>query len=256
MRQEKQNKVRLDELAKTSVFLVPEGYFVRLPENVLAKTVENNVVLKQSALEVPNDYFSTLAEKIEGRIAQQSPLSQPSAKASIFQTPADYFEDLTTSIQQQTNTQQQSPLSVPEAYFDSLADRIEEKVGKKGKVIKVDFRTGTVVRYAVAASLLLLLSVGGLFYFNRPTQVELAQKQNEEISKTLIASLDKQEIAHYLEKQDIESQELVEYATVEKQQKIHSELGQELMLQEISKQEHTQELRLDDLDMDELPSDI
>lgn len=256
MRQEKQNKVRLDELAKTSVFLVPEDYFVRLPEAVLAKTLENNVLLKQSALEVPDEYFHTLIRKVEGRIERQSPLSLPSSKASVFQTPDHYFENLSVQIQEQTQAQQQSPLALPETYFDSLADRIEEKVGKKGKVIKVDFRSDSVVRYAVAASILFLLTVGGLFYFNQSSQEGLTQKQNEEISKTLIASLDKQAIASYLEKQDIETHELVEYATIEKQQKIHSELGQEIMLHEIGTQEQINELRLEDLDMDELPSDI
>jgi hypothetical protein len=97
------------------------------------------------------------------------------------------------------------PFKAPEDYFDTLQEKIDERIGleKKGKVIQANWRY---IGYAVAASVTLLVAV--LIGIRNPTE----QKPTVE---DMIADISFEECIAYLQTSDIEIDEIVQGTPLE-----------------------------------------
>ena len=195
MKQQGPTSFKLDEIEKKNIFSVPENYFPSLTQTIENLLVELNPSLKKKVLNAPEGYFKQLPQVINEKIASENALGHPSLDQAVFATPDDYF--------------------------DTIGDKIRARIREKDNVVKVDFASE--FRYAIAASVALVLVASSLFFMlhDEPkiAQVETSQGQ---LAKAMIASLDKKEIRQYLEKQEnVETYELIEFASAQKKQKIN-----------------------------------
>lgn len=266
MKNQNQNSIRLDLVEKKNIFSVPEGYFVFLPLKVSKRLLWGNKLLKQTIYKVPEDYFSTLSSSTKVKILKESPLSNPVFKEGSFLTPEAYFEELKTNTEDKLASSdlpeivKENALAVPEGYFESLSENIQIEINKKGKIQKVDFTSEPSVWYAAAASVALLLLSASFFLFLARPSLKTAHTihPSEALAMSMIASLDKKEIKQYLEKQgNMETHELIEFASEKKKEKIKSEFEQELLSAPLNEKEKQDlELEMSDVDVSELTSDI
>ncbi|HEY1024659.1 MAG TPA: hypothetical protein VGE26_05795 [Sphingobacteriaceae bacterium] len=91
----------LAAIGRSNPFIVPDGYFVELPQSIHDKiTLEETGLLKATGFSVPPGYFEILSDKIEASIAVEE--LKDEVNADGFAVPPGYFERLTGHIQQQT----------------------------------------------------------------------------------------------------------------------------------------------------------
>lgn len=154
--------------------------------------------LKRNPFSVPEDYFSSLSNKIK----LKKNLTQ--AGTNCFQTPPNYQEELRASILARKFEEElkqlvpSTQLEVPEGYFESLKDRIlKQTVNKskedastqtKNKVIPIK----RLLPYAVAASLLVFLSI----FVTIRSQVSFQPKESQQVAR--IERLETADIIDYL----------------------------------------------------------
>ena len=139
------------------VFTVPDGFFENFAVSVWAK------IKSQHSMNATEE-LNTL-----------SPLLAAIPKLTPFSVPENYFSNLATGLPALVNEEaalpgllqshtKQMPYIVPDGYFDGLAAQVAAKVAKpKAKVVSLSAR---VMRYAVAAALIGVMAVGGIFYLN------------------------------------------------------------------------------------------
>lgn len=148
--------------ANGTPFSVPEGYFEGLAGAILNR-------VKQGTEE-------TAATEIEAL----SPLLAGISRAMPYHLPEGFFEQSVevlpaiTSVETSTllaSIGKQMPMDVPAGYFENLADKVLERTGaKRAKVVSMGARKW--MRMAVAAVMIGIVTVSGLFYFgNNKTQV-------------------------------------------------------------------------------------
>lgn len=143
---------------KEPVFVVPPGYFENFAASVLSRIKAENLVV--SVTDELNELSPTLATL---------------SKKMPFSVPANYFENVLTNIPALTEDEalpsfltekKEMPYSVPNGYFEQFADEVLKKAGQSGGKV-VQMRTRKWQSYAVAAMLLGLIALSGIFYFSR-----------------------------------------------------------------------------------------
>ena len=228
------NNFSLQNAGKNNIFSVPEGYFLNLEQNITNRIPELNPLLKKAVYKIPEGYFERLHAAVSQRISK-----------------VDFFKD---------HELIKNVYEVDKDYFGTLEYNIQNKIHSQAKVINYDFQESTILKYAIAASLTLLLISSGLFYFfsvpveNQLTEVNM-QNGNAEM---LIASLEKTEILQYLERiENVESQDLVEFSSQQKLARINKDFIGELFPAIIGeKEKQNLKLELEDIDISELSIDI
>ena len=182
-------------IEKINVFSVPDNYFSFLPEAVLEKTQDTEAVFlqgvpKSNVFEVPENYFENLSENILQRIQSEtdetiSPLLLSLKNSNVFEVPKDYFTTLP----------------------DIILSRVQHTPVK----IVPMHRQLFLKRFAAAAAILILLSLGTYrFIFNNHSSTKSfasldpyiqkgIQMNDTNFNKTL-NNLSQDEIVGYLEK--------------------------------------------------------
>ncbi|WP_255080176.1 hypothetical protein [Lacihabitans sp. CCS-44] len=117
--------MNIEESNIKSPFTIPEGYFGKLEENILAEvSIQRMKSLKKAA--TPEGYF----DKLENGILSLAKIDKLQNIKSLS-VPKDYFEDLESQIISQVNIDKlkdSAKSEVPEAYFDEMEDLIFSKI--------------------------------------------------------------------------------------------------------------------------------
>lgn len=172
---------------------------------------------RNNPYDIPLGYFNTLAEDIvEAIISPEIDLIK--TKGQVFTVPVGYFENLAGNILDKINAQHLdiaaelnvvAPLlntisnenlyTVPRNYFDavSFAIPVEEK---QAKVISLGKSTNRWVSYAVAASVLFILSTTSYLFINH----HLKGVDKSPTIEQRLATLQDDELINYLDN-DIEA---------------------------------------------------
>lgn len=202
---------------------VPAGYFEQLPAQIMQKIRTEEMqdeltnisplladVPKAFSLSAPAGYFEHLSSQILQKIATQeeleniSPLLSDIDKTPSFSIPASYFEQLPAQILQKIAVQEELesispllaevpkefPLSVPAGYFDQLTANVLAEVKTPAKVVPMR----TYLKWAVAAGLIALLSVGTLFFMQRQQSAKAPVSNDNSL-----ADISDQAIVDYLQ---------------------------------------------------------
>ncbi|MEW6469255.1 MAG: hypothetical protein AB1458_10035 [Bacteroidota bacterium] len=158
------SSIRLALLRKENGgFVVPDDYFEELPGIIRDRIFLAG--LKQDP-DVPEGYFDTLADKIQGGIfISELPKENP------FSVPENYFEELPGRIEARLALERigkENPFAVPEGYFDRLPAAIEQKLDKKHPKIIPLFSVRS-LGWAAAASVALLLALN--LFRDKPVEI-------------------------------------------------------------------------------------
>lgn len=126
---------------KVNVFTVPDGYFSFLPDDImLGIKTENGLVTgttTTTGAHVPAGYFDSLANNILQKI-----------KTGQTQTAAEEIRALSPMLY---SIQSENVFDVPAGYFSNTANEILHKARPKARVVKLQKRSSTFLKYAVAA---------------------------------------------------------------------------------------------------------
>jgi adenylate kinase len=183
-------------IGKANVFMVPEGYFEYLSNDIInGIKAENGLLIPAVAKlnsDVPAGYFDSLADSILNKIKAQdienaateiqalSPVLSGLQNKNIFETPVGYFDTLPDNVLQKIKTQHTkdaaaelrtlSPMlysiqnenvfEIPQGYFEKLGDAVLNKVKPQPKVITMQRRSSTFLKYAVAAAFTGVMALG------------------------------------------------------------------------------------------------
>ncbi len=175
---------RIEETTST----IPEGYFEELPLKILGK-------VQQGLESVPEDYFEELPLQILGRL---------SAGQKQEKIPNGYFDELPASLLQRIKSENaelsvreeikqlspviaeignEHPFTVPANYFLTAQNEITQHINTARETPVVKMATfSRIVRYAVAAAVVGLLSLG---IYN------IVSKNEETINPVVMAQADK-----------------------------------------------------------------
>jgi len=247
-------------IQKVNVFTVPNGYFERLAEGILMGVKEEtgevlNSITNPSLMQVPHNYFESLADNILNKIkgeeaGELSPMLNSIKNTNVFAVPQGYFESLADNILNKIKGEETAELSpmlysiknknvftVPQGYFESLAAKILDTVKPhQAKVVTMQRRTTTILKYALAAVFTGIMALG-VYKFtgvgkpgqaNLPGYVadgmkiknvdeELAKVSDEEIIKYLQANgsdTDAALVANTIDENELPTQE--DYLTDDK----------------------------------------
>ena len=228
-------------LEKVNVFTVPVGYFEHLENDIWMGIEHENGSGKNSSLvssftDVPNGYFNTLANTILTKIkAQEFEDADTEIKAlspqlfnvknkRTFETPPGYFDSLAGSILTKIRAQETedaateirtlSPMlysiqnknvfEVPQGYFKNVSDDVLNNVKPQPKVITMQSRSSSFLKYAVAAAFTGVMALG-VFKFTTKTNDDsvlpgyvTAGLQVQNVDQEL-ANISDAEIVKYLE---------------------------------------------------------
>lgn len=149
---------------------LPEGYFDILPSVILSRIREEQ--------DVPAGYFDGLASRIMGRIAEVRREAGDDELGQLAPTLAGMDRKM--------------PYSLPEGYFNDLADHIVAGQHKPARIISMGLRR--VVRYAAAAVVTGLLLTGAWFMIRddrsatTPGQLAQAEKSADTLPETALAN--------------------------------------------------------------------
>ncbi len=188
-------------IKKVNVFRVPDGYFEYLPADILLGIDAENGLLDiapdDSIAKVPAGYFDNLAGSILNKIkvldieVEADNLSvelMATRSKNVFEVPVGYFDTLAGSILTKIKTaeaedaateiralspmlysiQNQHVFELPQGYFENLSAEILDKVSLQPKVIKMQRRSSTFIKYAVAAALTGVMALGVFKFTDKP----------------------------------------------------------------------------------------
>ncbi|HEV3249813.1 MAG TPA: hypothetical protein VGZ71_02605 [Puia sp.] len=207
------------------LYEVPPGYFNELTDRVLERIraeVPDTAGLagqadKQLPFSVPGNYFETFAEKMMNRIHAEeadsaareleilSPLLSGMDKKIPFLVPAGYFEDFADSTADRImdrsspfldNLKEKKSYEVPAGYFEELPEKIMRRIKEprqQAKVIPIR-KSGSWLKYAVAAAVAGAIVTGGILVFNPRG----ANPPGETVNSAL-AKVSDDEILNYLD---------------------------------------------------------
>lgn len=65
-----------------------------------------------------------------------------------------------------------NPYAVPDNYFESLTQRIQNRISQKPVIVRKISYSRMAARLAAAASVILFLGTAGWFYFHKPDQMQ------------------------------------------------------------------------------------
>lgn len=140
----------LAAMEKTNVFTVPEGYFEHLGTDIMMgikheKGLGENKVDRVNS-DVPAGYFDSLAATIIDKIKAQA------------------SEDALTEIRALSpmlySIQNENVFEIPQGYFENLPDDVILKLKPQPKVITMQRRSSSIMKYAVAAVFTGLMALG------------------------------------------------------------------------------------------------
>jgi hypothetical protein len=226
----------LSSIQKTNVFIAPAGYF-QSAENSLEHKTELAAYPNLQAIKTP--VFADLTEEYK------------KALASSLTYKTELIEEL-KAYEKLYALDKTNAFSVPENYFDTVADRVKEKVyavnHHKESVL------GTVLDFIfgkkLALSFSLLLIVGLAVYFNQPDEPVIAAGD----CKTL-ACLERQEILNdnnaISDFDEDQLMELVDVNALNKQLNANTEASTGSTIKS-DKNDHNQPINLDSVNEDEL----
>ncbi|HWZ22174.1 MAG TPA: hypothetical protein VNW06_05940 [Cytophagaceae bacterium] len=273
MKKGEEKKVQLDQILKTNVFKIPEGYFTSLSVKVEARLITANAVTKANVFKVPEGYFELLPQKITSRLFYAKGLMLSELKKLPFITPPEYFNTLSEAIQKEGSYKKELEMekssetihAVPNGYFDKLPNIIQERISRKMQTADTPVFLRPVVQYSIAASLLaaVFLSLVVLYNSTRIAKetgiAKLKQSEESFMATKLIANLSKEEIKKYLEHQEnIDVQQLMEYSSKEKKQKIQKEFAKAHLhhIKLDDKEKKVLETELENMDLTEFNPEI
>jgi hypothetical protein len=155
--------------ATGNTFSVPEGYFDRLPGLIMAR------------IKAEQEDMSAFEET-----ARLSPLLSSLKKEMPFSVPDGYFEDNLTELPAFTSDNEavgilstigkEMPFPVPDGYFEQLPSTILSKLPQpQAKVIPITRRKW--MRLAVAAVMVGIITISGIFYFNNRKDIAVDNPQ-------------------------------------------------------------------------------
>ena len=234
----------LAAINKVNVFTVPQGYFDHLSADILMGIeTENGLSAKNfitQQADVPAGYFDGLANTILAKIKAQdnedvsaeiralSPMLYSIQNENVFESPQGYFDSLTDNILQKINgvdvedastelralspmlysIQNENVFEVPRGYFANLTEEVLDKVKPQPNVIKMQKRSNSFFKYAVAAVFTGVMALGVFNFTSTGTKdVELpnyvkaglAQNSNNVNVDQELAKISSDDIAKYLE---------------------------------------------------------
>ncbi len=153
---------KLAAMEKINPFLVPEGYFEKMHEQLQAQISIHQFDNQQDFFQLPDQYFDTLEGQISSRVKLEQLVGN--AAGEVF--------------------------SVPENYFESLEDKINAKIGITGKKqSNIRKLTSSWITYAAAACITAVLTFG--IYNYRTLKTANVESQ--------IAQLPEEDIVNYLQ---------------------------------------------------------
>lgn len=158
---------------------------------------------KVDTFSTPTDYFKNLLPKINTSIF----LNELEHNQEFYglEVPKDYFENLSdqieTSVYLSENIKNSPSFEIPPNYFEQLQQKIEVKTFKSTsktnrKNIKLWSR---VTRYAVAASILVVASVGIYRYTENTANVPISTGVNDMASEQFLYDIDENTIIQHIE---------------------------------------------------------
>lgn len=153
-------------MEKVNVFTVPGGYFEHLSADIMTGiSTEQNIQLVPLASNLENDvptgYFDSLSSTILSKIKSQQ-----------NENTSDEIRNLSPMLY---SIQNENVFEVPTGYFDGLSQNVLGKVvPKKARLVTMQKRTTTFLKYAVAAVFTGVMALG-VFKFtgNVSPKVEL-----------------------------------------------------------------------------------
>jgi hypothetical protein len=222
--------VFIKSLPATNPYTIPEGYFENLPEVILDKVNIASVGFNKNTLSVPDGYFNNLADNILKKIKQ--PISQSVQEELIEISP------FLSSISK-TNV-----YSVPENYFGELdALAAAGYVKQETKIISLGSRRRKWLSYAAAACMAAFALTGGYLFFsnsktaNTPTSSVSQMNVQKEISV-----LSDDEISNYLK----DNNNIAVYTNIgDDDQQQQKDMDVQNLLQNVSDEEIQQYLNQD-----------
>lgn len=172
---------------KMPVFNVPEGYFERFADDVMA-------TIKGKQAVSPSDELASLSPLLAG-ISRKMP----------FSVPENYFDQATDSLTGMVveeylpdvlaATNKNMLYEVPEGYFDSLPQQVLNKVIQpRGKVISFNRNW---MRYAAAAVLVGAVAISSIVYFFSGSKADPATQSESWIAKKL-KNVSNQELEEFI----------------------------------------------------------
>ncbi len=175
---------------KGTPFGVPDGYFEGLAGSIMSKIRDSQ-------------------SEASAEISQLSPMLAGISRQMPYDLPENYFEEAIETLPAITWDEESlvlsfvdktHPYQVPTGYFEQLPEQILEKIAdRKTKVVPMFQRKW--MRLAVAAMIAGIITLSGISYFNRgtnvkisndPVAVEIEKASTEELNafiKTSSASL-------------------------------------------------------------------
>ncbi len=198
---------------KKMPYSVPEGYFENLARDIVRKV--------SPAQAVPEGYFDTLPAILLNKIRHQEVTQELETVAPLL------------------NTISKKPVqAVPEGYFEQLQPPVKKVDLHQAPIVPIKKRTGW-LKYAAAASVVLLLSFGAYRYFDKPPSggiVVVTPAQVEKLDNQL-AQLDNETIEQYLQENESVTESNATWSKNAQEDDI------ETLLQDFTDQELQQQLK-------------
>jgi hypothetical protein len=200
------------------LFDVPKGYFDALPSQIMANIkasgseTELHIDLDKTPLfQVPEQYFDNLSSHILQKVqamdqivAGKEPLFKAVPAINPYQLPENYFDNLHQDILRKRDTdlissdeeiETMSPLlaslkdkvsyKAPGAYFNEtdFSERIQVKTIESKIIEHPAAKSIKWARWAAAASIVLIFSVGGLRFLGANVNITEDQKLEQSLAK-------------------------------------------------------------------------
>ena len=136
-------------IEKVNVFRVPQEYFEYLGADILMgiETENRSVNAASSIAEVPAGYFDSLAGSILAKIKTDAVEDDGAAEIRAL-SPMLY------------SIQNENVFEVPQGYFKNLAAEVLDKVTPAAKIVIMQRRSNTFIKYAVAAAFTGVMALG------------------------------------------------------------------------------------------------
>ena len=218
----------LSQWEKKNSFALPKGYFDSLSNRILNK-IEHEQELatyktlsenRKATFKVPKNYFETLASTLEYKYELSVFPELASTKKPVLKSlPENYFENLEKKVVDKLELEHElkefsvlssipkkNAFKVAPAYFESKTEDVKEKIHSKQEpsvvrqLIAVLFKP----QMAIAASLILIVGISTIWYFNRKDSIIL----NGDCMT--LACLEKNEILNEKNIQDFDDESLYE----------------------------------------------
>ncbi|MDM1294729.1 hypothetical protein HX021_10565 [Sphingobacterium sp. N143] len=192
----------------TDGFDAPEDYSTRLTESIFNRISEQKLkaTLSSDGFSLPaTDYAETLENKIFTRIAEQK--LKETVPMDGFSVPVDYHSELTDNILARVTEEKlkltvpSTDFNVPPQYFDTLSENIMATIQASEShtlIHQIGRKRTWYSRYAVAASFVAMLSIGGYLGYQYQDDVNSDENMAEKQLAQHLSEIPKQEIINYL----------------------------------------------------------